>query len=374
METLYKRNKNGKIQQWNIEAYGDQIIITQGQVDGKLQEYKRTSTPKNVGKSNETTSVQQAFSEATSEWKGKHDEGYKTVGDIGTWNDGEYNSLLDFLDTNLPTFNTDASDSVKPMLAPSKVADLNKLEYPLDVQPKYDGARTLATADGLTSRSGKPYTTAPHIIKVLKDAGFEGILDGELYIPGASFQTTIRAIKKTSPDSARLVLRVYDIVNDKEWKKRYSEIVSLVYILDSPSIILTPTYTVTTPDEVMQLHNQFVEAGEEGAMVRIHNGIYQPGFRSKYLQKVKMFDDAEFKFMSFVLGERQEDLIAVCITDKSQSFKASMVGDRDHKTKLWEDWNKGNIVAGDLLTIKYQGLTDDGIPRFPKGKAFRDYE
>jgi DNA ligase-1 len=29
---------------------------------------------------------------------------------------------------------------------------------------------------------------------------------------------------------------------------------------------------------------------------------------------------------------------------------------------------------GKLLTVKYQELTSDGIPRFPVGISFRDYE
>jgi DNA ligase-1 len=35
--------------------------------------------------------------------------------------------------------------------------------------------------------------------------------------------------------------------------------------------------------------------------------------------------------------------------------------------------NAGSYVAK-KLTVRYQELTDDGIPRFPVGISFRDYE
>ena len=37
-------------------------------------------------------------------------------------------------------------------------------------------------------------------------------------------------------------------------------------------------------------------------------------------------------------------------------------------------FKNGDKYMGKMLTVKYQNLTDLGVPRFPVGIAFRDYE
>ena len=37
-------------------------------------------------------------------------------------------------------------------------------------------------------------------------------------------------------------------------------------------------------------------------------------------------------------------------------------------------YENGTQYIGRMLTVRYQELTDDGIPRFPVGVAIRDYE
>lgn len=45
---------------------------------------------------------------------------------------------------------------------------------------------------------------------------------------------------------------------------------------------------------------------------------------------------------------------------------------------MWEqrkEWfDNGEAYVGKPLTVRYQELTQDGIPRFPVGIAVRDYE
>ena len=43
--------------------------------------------------------------------------------------------------------------------------------------------------------------------------------------------------------------------------------------------------------------------------------------------------------------------------------------------ELRRQWMKDiNSIIGKKLTVRYQELTDDGIPRFPVGISIRDYE
>jgi DNA ligase-1 len=46
-------------------------------------------------------------------------------------------------------------------------------------------------------------------------------------------------------------------------------------------------------------------------------------------------------------------------------------GTHEDRADLFKD---GDSYIGKKLTVRYQELTEDGIPRFPVGIAFRDYE
>jgi DNA ligase-1 len=37
-------------------------------------------------------------------------------------------------------------------------------------------------------------------------------------------------------------------------------------------------------------------------------------------------------------------------------------------------YDNGGEYVGKMLTVRYQEMTDIGVPRFPVGIAFRDYE
>ena len=78
MTTLYKSNKNGSIQQWSVSTLEDTYTVSFGQVDGAIQTTVTTCTPKNIGKSNESTGAQQAEFEAAALIAKKLKAGYST--------------------------------------------------------------------------------------------------------------------------------------------------------------------------------------------------------------------------------------------------------------------------------------------------------
>jgi ATP-dependent DNA ligase len=126
------------------------------------------------------------------------------------------------------------------------------------------------------------------------------------------------------------------------------------------------TWIANNEDEVKAHHDTWVQQGYEGAMIRLLHGKYAAGARSRELLKVKEFDETEYKFMFWEYGQREEDLIAVC-SSASGEFRAKMIGTKTEKLEL----AKHPSHTG-MITIKHFGLTEDGFPRFPIGKAFRD--
>jgi ATP-dependent DNA ligase len=138
---------------------------------------------------------------------------------------------------------------------------------------------------------------------------------------------------------------------------------------NEPTIHLIETRVATSKAIVDNFHDYYAAQDYEGIMLR-SNGLYKEG-RSKNLLKYKKFMDAEF----VVVGHHEAKLgLPIPIFD-------CKVGDTTFGVMMKEDFasradRMKNITDyyGKLLTVKFQELTSDGIPRFPVGISFRDYE
>ena len=419
--TLYKRTKTGAIQQWaiSIEAslFGTAIFKDAGQVGGKQTRHEELiAMGKNIGRSNETTPLEQAELQAKADWVRKHDEGYKSLDDLlilesqdgwGYWKtstywSGGYTDVQSVLEMALPKFNTDASGNVKPMLA--KPVNWDKVTYPCYVQPKLDGVRCLMVVKAespvvFLSRNGKEYTTLDHIKDDVTafmcnetmgvcDSTDGFILDGEIYSDELTFQEIIAAVKKQRPDSLKLKFRAYDVVNDQAQNTRWVQTEGLVQAIGSDLVQAVETLTGTSREQVKMLHDKWVSEGNEGAMIRILAGTYDQGQRSSSLLKVKEFQDGEFKVvggkidkirMAISEGTKYEprairlvdSFTFVCEMPNGDTFDPKPVGTREQRAKYMTDLH---LLIGKMLTVRHFGWTDDNLPRFPIGVSIRDYE
>lgn len=374
LDTLYKRTKTGAIQFWSIETSATEIIKTSGKLGTTNPLIHRELVT--AGKQSRTP-VEQAEFQAQSDWKKKKDEGYKSLSDLGiSQHDGYVGqdlSLPEMLNVRLTEFNTDASGNIKPMLA--KEVNYKKLSFPCYIQPKLDGVRCLMIWNGdsvqFLSRNGKLYTTLEHIaskLPALNPKVGPIVLDGEIYSDELTFQEITSAVKALKESSMKLKYRVYDVVSMDVQSERLLFLEGMVRYIDLELVQLVSTSIVNSRDEVKKLHDDFVQQGFEGAILRPLVGHYEQGQRSSNLLKVKEFDSTEFIFRKFEWGQRDEDLIAVCTLPDGRVFKAKMTGTKLQKQKLVTEKPSGKLI------VKHFGYTDDGMPRFPVGIAFRDYE
>ena len=120
-------------------------------------------------------------------------------------------------------------------------------------------------------------------------------------------------------------------------------------------------------------HDQFVDEGYEGIMIRNKDGEYGINKRSKHLQKFKEFFDQEFEIVGYEEGKGNAEgtVIWICITENGDLFSAQPTGTVAERTEYFKN---GDDYIGATLTVRYFEMTDDGIPRFPKGVAIRNYE
>ncbi len=371
---LYTKSKAGKVQQWQVEVKkgpGDTaIIFTQwGYKDGKqATSEKEIKEGKNKGRSNETTPFEQAVAEAKSAWEKK-----KT-------SDGYAESVADAAIPGVASAAKTSEEVLLPMLAQNYRKRATKIEFPCYVQAKLDGVRSLFRNGVFTSRTAKPFGFLDHITSELQpaiDAGL--ILDGEIYSTTLPFQEFVGLVKKkhlTAKDIENLKkvnLWVYDMVSPHPFEKRLATLVKFFNDHQFTHVHLLPTEECKTVGDIKTFHDKYVEAGYEGLIIRNKKGLYRLATRSDNLQKYKEFEDAEFKIVDFIEGEGVEKgaVVWICETESGKRFKVRPLGTFEERKELFKE---GDKYIGKKLTVKYQEMTADGIPRFGVGIAIRDYE
>ncbi len=343
---LYQRTKTGKINQWEAWNEDNKIFTRYGQVGGKLQTtIGKECISTNDNRINCRDSVSQAVFEVESMYR-------------------DQLRLRYFEDLESARNNK----KIMPMLAQN--GKKIKFEFPIDIQPKYDGLRCLTIWQNdeikLLSRGNKFYNVK-HIENILSDMLKEGeMLDGELYIHGISLQTINSWVKREQSDTLKIEYHIYDTPSDEPWYKRKNKLKSYK---SNDIIKIVETTTVNSLSEIELFHNKFVEDGFEGAILRDNNSKYLFGKRSSGLLKWKNFEDKEFKIVGIEsgTGKMSDCPIFVCKNDMNdKTFNVVPLGTMESRKEMFTDSN-----IGKFLTVKFIGRTEDMIPKFAVGKHIR---
>ena len=367
-QKLYSVTTNGKkVKQWMVAVFdqGDGtalLVRASGYIDQKITHAEKIiSKGKNIGKANETTPIEQAIKLAASMQQKQLDKGHTTsVPDLSTWKPLEF-----------------------PMLAHRFADHKAKIQYPCFVQPKFDGVRCFAkkiseTEMTYTSRGNKSYHTLNHLSPMfLSLLEIGDIIDGEVYIHGATFQEIIRRVKKVRPESVTLMFHAYDFIKpngaNTPFKDRYRALTEL-FSNQFPEIDVCPTFQVFEEKEIYEYHNQFVKEGFEGVMIRNRRGKYGFNARSHDLQKYKEFIDDEFKIIGAIEtddGNHRGCVKFICETKDGKQFTSYPKGSLEQRRQMFIDREQ---YIGKQLTVRYQALSEEGVPTFNVGLAVRDYE
>jgi DNA ligase 1 len=273
--------------------------------------------------------------------------------------------------SSMDNINELRSSRIRPMLAKEYVG----WQGPCFAQPKLDGMRCLANVSGLWSREDRQIISCPHIEGALKQFFKEYpemIIDGELYNHELSnFNSIMSMAKKTKPNFADLerskqyiqywIYDCFDTEQEPVFEERWN-FIATQWEDDRPKcLILTPTFYMQTQDELDMLNIELLRQGYEGQIVRL-NSIYEQK-RSYNLLKRKEFKDEEFELIDIEEGQggwQGLAKIAICRAQNGERFGAGISGTQEDNMKLLEEKDKYHSV-----TVKYQALTPDGIPRFP---------
>lgn len=273
------------------------------------------------------------------------------------------------------------SKSIRPMLAVEM--DEKNVKFTstksLFVQPKLDGIRCMIYQSHgdqgqsqviFQSRQNKLFEPFVHLLpelqKIFKDYP-DIILDGELYCHGLGFEqvtSMVRRAKVRHPDVEKINYVIYDCIGVDSYISRTNCISSIAM----KHVFFIETIEVTTMKQIEDSHTHYTGMGYEGVMIR-SNGPYKHG-RSKDLLKYKKFKDSEYLVVGHTegTGAHAGTAIFVCNNGNDKLFNVVMNGPLEKRRDMLK--HVGDYY-GKLLTVKYQELSVDGIPRFPIGLGFR---
>lgn len=370
---LYKKTSTGAINEWNIYVKGNEIHTVYGQVGGKLQSTKDIiKEGKNIGRSNETTPEEQAFNEAKSKWEKQVKKGYVEELDRAEAGDN------------------DIEGGYAPMLAHKYSDHADKIKFPALTQPKFDGHRCVAVIKGgkatLWSRTGKPINSMPHIVEELQLVYPKGThrIDGELYNHKykTNFEYISSRIRLEEPPEdgthTEVQYHIYDKAMDGGFATRIEHVTNELKTYEKEKeklkyLKVVETKEAADEDELMDYFESFLQNGYEGSMVRNKEGLYV-GKRSKDLLKIKKFDDAEFNIVGIAEGRGKlmgHAAKFLCHTIEGKEFGAKLRGETSKLKELFDDHS---LWKGKRVTVKFQGFTNYGIPRFPVAWRIREEE
>lgn len=377
MHKLFKIDSKGRGRFWQLEVHEDGKFRSRtGIIDGKEMVSDWTLCEgKNIGRSNETTPYEQALAEAKSKYTNKTDK--------------DWHESLEIAKNTIEPFT--------PMLANGYPADPDAVEerekwykkyepngHAVIIQPKFDGLRCIVRKEGVFARSGKPFHTSDHIHDAVAHI-FEDhpnlVIDGELYNHDLrdNFNRIISLAKKSKPKAddiadaaAILQIHVYDFFDgdnpELHFQERFEKYAPLLKDIGHPVKLVTTEITLSGYEGLMSELDIKLGQGYEGIMVRLRHTQYEQK-RSRSLWKVKKFYDEEYEVVDLIEGKGNWSGKAKRVTFKvgDTTAGAGITGTMEFCADLLANKDK---YIGKPVTIKYQELTPDGIPRFGVSKAF----
>jgi len=266
-----------------------------------------------------------------------------------------------------------------PMLA----MDYNKkgklIKFPCYIQPKIDGVRAVYTNNKLYSRNTNQFPNLENIRDELKAANCDLVLDGELYTDEVPFGELVGLVKKQEHSAiekekaAKIKYLVFDYIKNEKFSQRIDTLNKFFDDNKFNHIRLLKTEDCKTKEDSENFLAQFISQGHEGLILRNKSGLYHENKRSEDLQKYKKFKDDEFEIVDYKAGTGKEAdcVIWVCKTKQGKTFRARPEGAYEDRIKMLK---KAKSQIGKFLTVRFQELTTDGIPRFPVGVTIRDFE
>tara|TARA_B100001105_G_scaffold8394_1_gene6323 strand:- start:1899 stop:3146 length:1248 start_codon:yes stop_codon:yes gene_type:complete len=400
-QELYKVSvSTGKMQTWKGWTVRNEVCCAYGQLNGKIQTQSYEAVGKNIGRSNETSDVEQAIVELQAMYESQvSNKHYRTTQE-------------------------EAKEFAESNREPRKVTNYkdrySKMSETLLTSVKKDGSRACVLDGVLYSKIGRPEVIkVKHLKEAVDDLHQLGLatFDAEVYAEGLSLQRirsawlkpvkTTKEIIKIAKDLAKKREEVVPTpdgaieLNDAVKYLRYNPnedadklkfwvfdipnttgIPFVERVLDLPALeedawrlnckdcfeFLIPTFT-HSHEERMELLEKVCAEGSEGLVHYEPDGVYEFGKRSTNTAKSKPRYDSEARIVNVTSDKSGQGVLHLqaCDALENVKFKAKMKGAAASRAY---DVQKSYI--GKWVTFSYEDLSGAGIPTKPVAERLRE--
>ena len=228
----------------------------------------------------------------------------------------------------------------------------------------WDGAK-------LMTRGGEPIAAPAWFT-----AGSPAVpMDGELWAGRGQFSKAVSTVRQKNPDDAawrKLRFMVFDLpAQGGTFTERISLLEQLVNQINQTWVKATAQLEVADHAALQRVLAKTVKSGGEGLMLHRGASLYK-GLRSGDLLKVKTHEDTEAHVVVHVPGKGKH-------AGKLGALMVEMPavnGNPAQQFKLGTGFSDANRqrppAVGSLVTYRFRGMNDSGIPRFASFVRVRD--
>jgi DNA ligase-1 len=233
------------------------------------------------------------------------------------------------------------------------------------VSEKYDGVRGYWDGTQLWTRGGER-VVAPAWFT----AGWPTVpMDGELWAGRGQFSTAVSTVRQTVPDDVAwrtMRFMVFDLpAQGGPFTDRNTALSAAVARIQQPWVVAVVQTRATTHAALQAQMHRVVNAGGEGLVLHRGASLYTAA-RNDDLLKVKPHEDAEARVLGHQAGQgKYTGLLGALLVESVASGNAAAPGVRFKiGTGLSDAQRRDPPPVGSVVTYRYQGLTDAGVPRF----------
>ncbi len=225
------------------------------------------------------------------------------------------------------------------------------------VSEKLDGVRARWTGKQLISRNG----TMLYAPRWFTQNFPPEVLDGELWIARGAYQETVSIVSRHTPHLGwkKVKFMLFDLPEHQGiFSARVTAMQQLEKQINSPYLHCIPQFKVDSQQALMHKFHSIIDHKGEGLMLHHQSGLYHSG-RSQDLLKLKPYADTEAIVIGYRAGKGKFIGKMGAVKVKTSMGKIFFIGsgfsdkERDNPPPL-----------NSLITFRYQGYTDSGIPRF----------
>lgn len=255
-----------------------------------------------------------------------------------------------------------AQDSLTPsipvMLAQSYDSDIDIQEY--WKSEKLDGIRAIWDGETLNTRNGNPISAPDWFIDVLPSYP----LEGELWAGRGNYHLVQQTVLDKTPNQSawrKIKLMLFDVPRSAgDYKKRYFNLVHFVNNLDVEHINYITHTPIKSEQELLGYLDKIDSSQGEGVMLRKISGRYQAG-RSSDLLKLKKYQDTEATVIGYKVGKgKYKGMLGALLVQLESGLKFYIGSGFSDAQRM----NPPEV--GTTITFRFNGYTNNGVPRFAR--------